>query len=379
MILFRLHGSAVFKSVLPAFTSSGIYLLLFYMTDLSLPEYRALVHPYPMGALISALTFLLSFRATFAYNRYWEACTSVHQMHSKWLDVATQLAASHLQSTKYAAQKPPAFGSYPELKTIQRERQRVNEQTYEDLQEQLEQSESEMKTTFKLRLSKMVGRGRQNSRRQSERALYPKLSLPNKKQQPTASTTTGTSENNNNNNNSHYFNKKDVYRDEPPFFLEESAHLISLLSAVAFSTLRNDLESADSPLITFYPGAPFPHVDPDAYNADIRAGWTRSTHKTTLVLEYLFGLSRGPARRTLYNAARPFRVVGGVSDVEIQVLQAARGPSAKVALCAMWLQEFITREYMAGSMGMVSPPIVSRLYQYISDGMLGYNQARKSK
>ena len=81
--------------------------------------------------------------------------------------------------------------------------------------------------------------------------------------------------------------------------------------------------------------------------------------------------------RTLYNAARPFRVIGGVSDAEIEFLQAARGPLAKVALCSMWLQEFITREYMAGSTGKVAPPILSRLYQFTSDGMIGYNQARK--
>jgi predicted membrane chloride channel (bestrophin family) len=50
---------------------------------------------------------------------------------------------------------------------------------------------------------------------------------------------------------------------------------------------------------------------------------------------------------------------------------------AKVALCFMWLQEFISREYLAGSTGQVAAPIISRLYQFCSDGMLGYNQARK--
>lgn len=40
-------------------------------------------------------------------------------------------------------------------------------------------------------------------------------------------------------------------------------------------------------------------------------------------------------------------------------------------------QEFITREYLHGSTGNVGPPILSRLYQFTSDGMVGYNQARK--
>ena len=43
----------------------------------------------------------------------------------------------------------------------------------------------------------------------------------------------------------------------------------------------------------------------------------------------------------------------------------------------MWLQEFISREFANGSMGSVAPPIISRLFQFTSDGMVGYNQARK--
>jgi VIT1/CCC1 family predicted Fe2+/Mn2+ transporter len=88
-------------------------------------------------------------------------------------------------------------------------------------------------------------------------------------------------------------------------------------------------------------------------------------------------VSRTAVNRTKYNAARPFRVIGGVSDNEVAMLQAARGPLAKVSVVSMWLQEFINREYLAGSMGNVASPIISRLHQYMSDGMLGYNQARK--
>jgi hypothetical protein len=166
-------------------------------------------------------------------------------------------------------------------------------------------------------------------------------------------------------------------RDTPPLFLQEAAHLLSLLSAVAFSTLRNDLEQADSPLITFVPNAPWPHVDPDAYTADVRKDWDTTEHRTITVIRYITGWSRTKKTRTLYNAARPFRVIGGVSDAEIEVLQAARGPLAKVALVSMWLQEFAVRESLAGSTGNVAAPILSRLYQYVSDGMLGYHQAHK--
>jgi hypothetical protein len=118
-------------------------------------------------------------------------------------------------------------------------------------------------------------------------------------------------------------------------------------------------------------------VDPDSMSADVRKDWARSTHQTYTVARYLLGLSRNDKSRTLYNAARPMRVVGGISDAEVKALQAAKGPIAKVALCSMWWQEFISREYLAGSTGKVAPPIISRLYQFTSDGMLGYNNARK--
>jgi hypothetical protein len=162
----------------------------------------------------------------------------------------------------------------------------------------------------------------------------------------------------------------------PSLFLQETAHLISLLCAVALSTLRNDIDMAASPVTPYIPGRPWPFEDPDLVSNDIQhhhEEWNALWRS----IEFVLGLSRSRKRRTLYNATRPFGVLGGVSDEEIALLQLARGPSAKVALCTMWVQEFITRESMAGSTGNVAPPIISRLYQYVSDGMAGYNQARK--
>lgn len=66
-----------------------------------------------------------------------------------------------------------------------------------------------------------------------------------------------------------------------------------------------------------------------------------------------------------------------MSDAEIKLLQRARGPAAKTAMCSLWLQEFISREFQHGALGKTAPPIVSRLYQFVSDGTLGYHQARK--
>lgn len=53
------------------------------------------------------------------------------------------------------------------------------------------------------------------------------------------------------------------------------------------------------------------------------------------------------------------------------------GPSAKTQLCWNWISEFIIREHLAGRTGAVGPPIISRIIQFLGDGMIFYNHARK--
>ena len=98
----------------------------------------------------------------------------------------------------------------------------------------------------------------------------------------------------------------------------------------------------------------------------------------TKILMFLLGTSRNSRQRTIYNASRPFSVLGGVSDKEVAMLRQVRGHSAQHALCCLWLREFITREYLDGSTGGVAPPIVARVYQHISDGTQHYNNCRKT-
>jgi len=379
-ILFRFHGSAVFKSLLPSLISSVIYLVLDNTVDLQEEGNVLFLHPYPMGALISALTFLLAFRANFSYNRYWEAITAVHQMHSKWLDVGMELGAFHLQSSVYDRVKPPAFGAHPEFNSLERARERLNELTLEELETKLEAMEQDdtIDEVMRPTPAKLRSFLRRRRRKEKEAALEPKKKPSPKHQSkplarkarvsvaksinavaPPRAAHKQTGEHGIFQNFTDWLTNKPTVnnaiqepisetivvqavagngvrawdRDKPPLFLQEAAHLLSLLSAVAFSTLRNDLEQADSPLIPFTPGAPWPNVDPDAEGSDIRNFLT--AHRSIAVFRYIIGCSRTPAARTLYNAARPFRVIGGVSDDEIELLQAARGPLAKVALVTM--------------------------------------------
>lgn len=158
------------------------------------------------------------------------------------------------------------------------------------------------------------------------------------------------------------------FGETPSLFLQELAHLSSLLVAVAFSTLRNgDEDGTESPLATYIPGSEWPAPDPDKMKMD-----EKHEHQTTFMqnIMYWLGMDRTPEYRAKYNAARPMLVLGGVSEYEIKQLQLARGASAKTTLAWYWLSEFIGREHIAGSTGEIGAPIISRLFQFLSDGMI---------
>ena len=57
-----------------------------------------------LSTAVSSFTIALSFKLSYSYNRWWEAATALHNMHAKWLDVASTMAAFHLQSKMYEFQ-----------------------------------------------------------------------------------------------------------------------------------------------------------------------------------------------------------------------------------------------------------------------------------
>ena len=156
----------------------------------------------------------------------------------------------------------------------------------------------------------------------------------------------------------------------PSLFLQELLHLLSLLSAVAMSTLRSDIEGADSPLVEYFPGQPMPPVNPDELSAELKETFDSGSPIISTTY-FLLGLSRSDRYRHLYNAARPFPVLGNISDREAASLVRAKGGSAKVSMVSMWITELYTREHMHGSTGAVPGPIISRVTQVLSDGMVG--------
>ena len=72
-------------------------------------------HPYAVGMVISGITFLIVFRASQGYNRYWDAATRVYNMQSKWMDASIHTAVYHLQCDHFKSIQPPSFNDYHEL------------------------------------------------------------------------------------------------------------------------------------------------------------------------------------------------------------------------------------------------------------------------
>ena len=105
-LLFRIHGSALYKGSLVGILSVFIYLAIelrwneYTRDELSQPTTNSateedgssnlevdedLGHPYGVGVLVGSVTFLIIFRANSGYSRYWEACVSFCLLCISWL------------------------------------------------------------------------------------------------------------------------------------------------------------------------------------------------------------------------------------------------------------------------------------------------------
>jgi len=438
-LLLRVHGSAIYRAVVPALLASLVFCAISYLWDQE-PQAQ-LLHPYAAGVLIGGITFLLVFRVTQSYQRYWEATGAVYKMQSKWMDGTVHLSHCHMQSSQYDKIKPPSYSEHHYLNSrrLTRDRERVRASrmsfgTSGKISTKRAQKRSIERVNVDGEIPQMIGMTPSeeesvefggipafNSFRKSkvwvENQPRPKRVLVSR-----ISSRRFESADNQSNSEMSEDSSDDSgcmldFIDRPPqflhgrprmdgnwgklfedgkstymrpdnlseidhngfasiqggrtpiLFLQELAHLASLMNAVAMSTLRNDCEGVSSPLSLYIPGSAWPAVDPkmdqNLYDSATE-GWLYA-------ILYFFGQGRSPSERAKYNVARPLPVLGGVSDAEIQMLQMARGPLAKTQLCFGWLSEFAIREYDETSHGA----LLSRCMQFLSDGMSAYNDCRK--
>eukprot|EP00978_Attheya_sp_CCMP212_P008996 scaffold21187_cov54-Attheya_sp.AAC.1 len=420
----RVHGSALYKGMLPGLVSCGLFGLL-HSDAVRDPVGKALKHPAEVGIVITIVTFIMLFRANYAYLRYIEASSAVHQFMGKWLDATTHARCFHMQQSHYDPIKPPSFYDHPDLNrrgnlTVDRspssssssQTPLPDEDPYCD--EPIARPPSHIANSIEYVPPQSVLRYRGNKAKASvwniptTRMVGTRLDGGWGKwycnatetedifEESSATVDTVLGDESLMSLNVHFesppedvpqerthssTNRADWYKTQgfanfpplvhdtimphrppskettPPLFLQELVHLSSLLSAVALSSLRNDLEEVESPLDVYIPGSQWPPVDPDFMGVSDRKQIGACTWFLPN-LRYWLLTDRGAK----YNVTHPLLVLGGVSDAEISFLQRAKGPAAKTALAHFWFAEFMTREHLAGSMGTVGPPIVSRLH-----------------
>lgn len=71
-LLTRAHGSAAYRAIIPSLVSTSILLIVVYVFESPLDENEVdpvINDPYAIGVFVVFFTFLITFRATFAYGR----------------------------------------------------------------------------------------------------------------------------------------------------------------------------------------------------------------------------------------------------------------------------------------------------------------------
>ena len=281
---------------------------------------------------------------------------AVQQFMSKWMDATMHTAVFHLQSKCYDGARPPSFFDHDELNKLNltRERSRRREMSHSstrilksvyDCKKELLRDDLDRTTLVNegsgtrsamfnyVRSSTLSANDSiSNSGRIIRRAAgfshftgdaSPESPLPSSlpigvlngrwDALPTPTGQASSTTQLRTALNATYFpaaqrlNRNFAYRPSgktPPLFLQELAHLSSLLCAVALSTLRNDIEDMESPLDVYVPGAPWPVADPDQLPQNIRLEFQHRYHIFTII-RYWLGNDRLPSNRNRHNASRP--------------------------------------------------------------------------
>ena len=405
-LLFRVYGSALYKGSITGIFAVIIYLLIEKYGHKS----DNLDHPYGVGVLISSVSLLIIFRANFGYQRYWEGVSAIQHSMSKFMDATMHAAVFHLQSKEYDAIRPPSFFDHDNLNKLNltRDRRRQTDDVssfyMEHAMKSIVDTEKIDSNSIHEDVSNSSGTMYQAMRRSSNNmigSIVPPSPLRKEKLQRSVWHSTTKKHTPMSPISTEEVKESDVQKramlnfntfpslqvpnenfasrpngQTPPLYLQELAHISSLLCAVALSTLRNDIEDKESLLDPYVPGSPWPAADPDKLPRETKMGFQHRSKIVTIIF-YFLGLDRLPGKRNLYNVSRPLPVLGGVSDSEVQYLRMARGPYAKAELAFNWFGAFFIREHLNGSMGDVHSAIISRIVQFVSDGQLYYNQARK--
>ena len=103
-LLTRAHGSAVYRAVIPSLLSTAILLIGVYVFDNPIDENQVdpvIKQNFAIGAFIGFFTFLVTFRASFAYGR----------VSLKMIETILKQCATRIRLTPSPSSAPPLLQS----------------------------------------------------------------------------------------------------------------------------------------------------------------------------------------------------------------------------------------------------------------------------
>lgn len=164
---------------------------------------------------------------------------------------------------------------------------------------------------------------------------------------------------------------KSERRREHEAFCARIIHNVSLFTATAYLLLRYDEE----PNYRSHEAGLIPPAREPLGHSEFRPHWNENFPRF-FFNTFMFQYATAQNRQNYYASAK-FPVIGEITERELELLARAVGPLAKAHLIMHWVTELITEYHLQGGFGEVHPPIVSRLYQEISNSMLGFSQAKR--
>jgi predicted membrane chloride channel (bestrophin family) len=294
-------------------------------------------HPWAYQVFSVCVTFTLVFRNSISYNRFWEACTQITFMRSKMGDVAMQaMAFDRIYNTELAVADQKNWDGQSTLYKTQRFQRRIVH-----LVSLLHASAllALRKRTVDLEfqpLSYLVSHERNWGAKQLMCVANPDSLLL-----PSASDTTA---------NADAAGPTEPKASPPPAYGHTN------FSQEDFKKERSQERARRFPTRV-------------AWNEYCKffTGCTYNGSESSDALQAREGMADKVPQELL------FPVIGGISEIEKKCLLDSYD---KMTSILGWVTQEVSNRFKEGGM-RVAPPVISRLFQELSNGMLGYNQAYK--
>jgi len=379
-LLCRIYGSPMPRAF-PFACFSGF--ITYFIEEYAGDETRLWFdHPYPYSIFAFILGFVLIFRTNFGYQRYWEGRTRIQDMASKWVDGLYEVIVFDEQSVDEKAKNGAWVGTNAEGKATagcgvcQQMADAANKCRPNKCPQcgatRIE-SGAQFRVYFIHLMSLMHALALQSLRgdavRYQDFENEPKFDSLRENLYDEAGrqffSPTGRER-----SRDAYLKMDNVQADplgsivasegDRTFSLKEIATIVTGPTERVRAKV-NMRESVQE--MAFGDGV-------ESENARKRASrkWT-CLHK----LKGIFVLAPEEERVNLFNASKPLAVIGEISEEEIAALEAT---SQRTHMAFGWVLRAIGRRSQQKGINAAAP-VFSRVYQVLSDGMLGYNNALK--